>query len=390
MDRLRVRTYNVRFGDAVLVTIPDRQPRGRTTERHVLIDVGNVLSGAGGDDEVFRPILEDVLEETGGRPVDLYVMTHEHMDHCQGLLAGSRVGLEVKAQHAWLTASAAGDYYERFGEARKRFELATRFFDGIERQLAAAPRGLRDAFAARMLNNNHRRTADCVRYLREKVAPEGRVHFVYRGCPLAGTHPFREARFEIWAPEEDTSDYYGRFRPMALGFVDGVAQEALGRRVRPTPPPGVDAAAFENLLERRERGAFDNLFEIDRARNNTSVVFTIEWRGWRLCFAGDAETRSWRTMAKHRVFRPVHVLKVSHHGSHNGTPDEDVLEALLPAQTAAREPRFAVVSTCTGTYPGVPHGPTTDRLRERCEVLTTEGLADGDAWDVMLWDGDAR
>jgi len=27
MDTLRVRAYNVRFGDAILVTVPDRDPR---------------------------------------------------------------------------------------------------------------------------------------------------------------------------------------------------------------------------------------------------------------------------------------------------------------------------------------------------------------------------
>ena len=42
-DKLRVRLYNIRFGDAVLVTVPDNG-----TTRHILIDVGNVLVGEGG------------------------------------------------------------------------------------------------------------------------------------------------------------------------------------------------------------------------------------------------------------------------------------------------------------------------------------------------------
>ena len=51
MDTLRVRAYNVRFGDAILVTVPDRDPAtDKTTTRHILIDVGNVLSKEGGDD----------------------------------------------------------------------------------------------------------------------------------------------------------------------------------------------------------------------------------------------------------------------------------------------------------------------------------------------------
>ena len=56
MDTLRVRAYNVRFGDALLVTVPDRDPAtGTTTTRNILIDVGNVLNKEGGDGVHFAP-----------------------------------------------------------------------------------------------------------------------------------------------------------------------------------------------------------------------------------------------------------------------------------------------------------------------------------------------
>ena len=87
---LRVRVYNVRFGDAILVTVPDRDPKTKkTTTRRILIDVGNAPkvagTGEGGDDAVFEPVLADILGELDGQPLDLYVMTHEHLDHVQGL-----------------------------------------------------------------------------------------------------------------------------------------------------------------------------------------------------------------------------------------------------------------------------------------------------------------
>lgn len=383
MDTLRIRVYNVRFGDAILVTVPDRGRNRRVMKRHLLIDVGNVLSGHGGGDEVFLPVLKDILEVTGGQPVDLYVMTHEHMDHVQGLLAGSRLGVDVKADYAWLTASAAEDYYDTHPEARRKLQLAMRFYDAIERRLAAAPEAERAAMMARMLNNNYRRTADCVAHLRN-IAPAGRVHYVHREYPLANAHPFQEARFEIWAPEEDTASYYGRFQPMTFGFRDGAGGARDGNSASPEPPHGVDVGAFYNLLERREAGVFDNLLAIDKARNNSSVVFLLEWRGWRLLFSGDAELRSWSTMQKHGVLAPVHVLKVSHHGSHNGTPSGEMLDAILPPEPPDGEDRFAIISTCRDTYSGVPHEPTTSELTRRCDVLTTEGMVDGEWWDLEL------
>jgi beta-lactamase superfamily II metal-dependent hydrolase len=115
MDRIRVRAYNVLFGDALLVTVPDRDPAsGATTVRHILIDVGNALTGKPGKDTVFEPVVTDILKELDGAPLDLYVMTHEHMDHVQGLpyvakkvLGEDELRQKLQVSHAWFTASAA-------------------------------------------------------------------------------------------------------------------------------------------------------------------------------------------------------------------------------------------------------------------------------------------
>ena len=94
VSRLTVTAYNVRFGDALLISVPERCDGGELV-RHVLIDVGNVLAGPGSDDAVYRTVVQDILDRIDGKPVDLYVMTHEHLDHVQGLLAAQKLGLSV-------------------------------------------------------------------------------------------------------------------------------------------------------------------------------------------------------------------------------------------------------------------------------------------------------
>ncbi len=386
IDALRVRAYNVRFGDALLVSVPDRDAGGATTVRHVLIDVGNVLVGSGGEDEVFAPVLADVLAELDGEPLDLYVMTHEHMDHVQGLLwAKQKKGIELRARHAWLTASAAPDYYDRFAEARKKRLAMEDEYRRIALFLSAAAREPEPVVRALLLNNNPRSTADCIEHLR---GVGEQTTYVFRGVDLAGKHPFAEARFEIWGPEEDTAVYYGAFRPLALGFAaaggggasaDGGAGAAPPRVVTPLPPPGVDGEAFYNLVERRRSGVFDNLLAIDKAANNSSVVFRLEWRGWRLLFPGDAEERSWQEMGKRGLLGPVHFLKVGHHGSHNGTPTAELLERILPLQAPDARPRSALVSTHDHTYSGVPHAETLAEIAERCGGPVVRIGEDGDA-----------
>jgi beta-lactamase superfamily II metal-dependent hydrolase len=150
-------------------------------------------------------------------------------------------------------------------------------------------------------------------------------------------------------------------------------------------PAGVDRQAFQRLLENWSSGISSNVLAIDRAANNTSVVLILEWRGWRLLFAGDAELKSWRFMAREDVLEAVHFLKVGHHGSHNATPPDPILERILPLNKPNDRERVALVSTCTETYSGVPHGPTLERLEARCDrVVRTNTVAAGDSVHVSL------
>jgi glyoxylase-like metal-dependent hydrolase (beta-lactamase superfamily II) len=118
MTALTVVAYNVLFGDAILICIPDRNGR-KTVMRHVLIDVGNVLGAPDSNAGVFRSIIADINRRLDGRPIDLYVMTHEHMDHVQGLLCAHSDGqLLPGIDYAWLTASASKNYYQQFRRLR--------------------------------------------------------------------------------------------------------------------------------------------------------------------------------------------------------------------------------------------------------------------------------
>lgn len=382
MATLRVRVYNVRFGDAVLVTIPDRRG-SKTTTRHILIDVGNVLRGDGGEDAVFGPIVEDIRSVVGGKPLDLYIMTHEHLDHVQGLFYGSsRLGLELDVERAWLTASAEPNYYATHPAARRKKLEATDAYRQAGRFLAAEPVA-EEALRPLLVNNDPNRTGQCVAYLRELASTKPPT-YVHRETDLAGTHPFREAKLKLWAPEEDTSIYYGSFQPVAFRARPGVDGGNARSLVVPAPPRGVDTGAFYGLVESRQRGVFDNLLAIDRAANNSSIVLALEWRGYRLLFPGDAEHRSWNEMDKRGLLEPVHFLKVAHHGSWNGTPTGELLDKLLPVPPQDERPRYAAISTCQNTYNNVPDAETRERLEERCIVTSVEDSPNDLYFDVSF------
>ncbi|WP_319797415.1 hypothetical protein [Nitrobacter sp.] len=374
MAELRIRIYNVIFGDAILLTIPESD--GRTVT--MLIDFGNALL-KGGDDDALRAVGENLKRELGNDPLDLYIMTHEHMDHVQGPLLISKK-FRIKAREVWMTASSAPDYYERFANARKKRLAALDAYDSIAAFAArtAAP----ERFQMLLALNNPRASRDCVDFI--AAIGEKPAHYVHREAAIDGHHPFVETGIRLLAPEEDTSVYYGRLRPRTLG----VSPNAGGSVETPSdpvvPPAGVAAGDFFDLIEFRATGMSANLRTIDKAANNSSVAIELEWRGWRLLFPGDAEEKSWEIMDRENLLRPVHFLKISHHGSRNGSPLHQI-DKVFPAQPHDGRHRVCVVSTSVGAYPGVPDEESLALLRSRStEFHDTRDLAHGKWHDVVF------
>jgi beta-lactamase superfamily II metal-dependent hydrolase len=387
VSTLTVRAYNVGFGDAILVTIPDRNPRTkRETMRSILIDVGTKKGAGGPSLDDLETVIQDIRRVAPRGAIDLYVMTHEHYDHVAGLFhAKDTWGLDVPFDYAWITASSDPGYHKRHPDYKKLREFANAYGDALERTLSLSQDPRDAAFREFLASRESQKTESCVRYLRQRAAKK--TTYVHRESSIrpGKHHPFQEARLAVLAPERDTGCYFDRLN--LLPFVGAsteppVTGSAIGR-TRPEPPPGVDRHAFTRLLDSWHEGAFDAVLAIDKAENNTSIVFTLEWRGWRLLFTGDAEQESWRIMHRRGLLKPSHFLKVSHHGSETGAPPDDALEAILPTRPPDRRSRRAVVSTYSKTslYPGVPNREALNELRQRCgrkALLSTEDVPPGE------------
>jgi beta-lactamase superfamily II metal-dependent hydrolase len=88
-DSVKIRMYNVGFGDAFMLTFPG-QPR----PRRVLIDCGSHSFGPGPRPmkDVVKKIIADATDDDGVSRIDVVVGTHRHQDHVSGF-----------AQKAWST-----------------------------------------------------------------------------------------------------------------------------------------------------------------------------------------------------------------------------------------------------------------------------------------------
>ena len=380
--KIRIRSYNVGFGDCFLVTIPDGAKK-----RHMLVDFGNA-PGKGGSNKNFAKFAQNVRDETGGH-LDLIVMTHEHLDHMEGFRSQKKIFDAMTVDYVWMSAPSKPGYYKKFPKSapqKKLRALAQTYADA----LAARKVQLAPSFEALMLNNLN--NVERVEYLRG--LPRKKVLYLRRGNSVR-RKPFSDAvKITILAPEKDMSVYYGRshdhtFTSMAKTLTaSSSAQNGGGdwfdfpkvRRV--DAPLNLSSGDWTRLHESVQAGGAAAIRQIDKAANNTSLVFLIEAHGKRLLFTGDAELESWDVIEKKaaRHLKPVDFLKVSHHGSHNGTKLK-LLDKLLPV--ARKSKATVLVSTKSkiyGTTNPVPDASLLKELRKRCKKLVST-----DKLRVKLW-----
>jgi len=379
---IEIRAYIVGFGDCILLKLPD----GDQT-RHVLIDFGRAPNDAASL-ERFPAIANDIAKRCSGH-LDLVVVTHEHLDHLEGFYRHRAIFDQRQVDQVWMGLPSRPDYYTKYRAARpqkKLQEAVARFALTAARQRVV----LHPSFRSLLENNLANR--DRIDYLR-RLGKKPAVYLARGKVGVAASRFSRNIKIHVLAPEEDTSVYYGntgssRARVAALSVTHGLSAspaadesfawdfKSVARAVEGAQE-GFSASDFERLRRAiREDGVAAARF-IDRAQNNTSLCLLIEVAGKRLLLPGDAELESWDMMRKHcrAHLKPVDFLKVSHHGSHNGTP-MDLLDQLLPVKRASKAK--VLVSTkrnVYGTKLPVPDTGVLQELGRRCsELLTTDGI----------------
>jgi hypothetical protein len=386
---IEIRAYVVGFGDCILLTLPDG---GET--RHVLVDFGRAPNDAESL-ERFPAIAKDIERRCNGH-LDLVVVTHEHLDHLEGFYRERSVFDRIEVEQVWMSLPSHPDYYRDYPKAKvhKRLRDAVSRFAGD-----ATRRGLSLHPAFRSLLENNLSNVDRVNYLRQ--LGKRPVAYLARGKGLRTKKPFREIRVHVLAPEADASVYYAAnagARALSAAFADTPSpgerssQEGLSWRFPSVPRAtgsdvaGLSGSDYERLRRTiREEGVAAARF-IDKAQNNTSLCLLLEVKGKRLLLPGDAELESWDVMRRKcsAQLGPVDFLKVSHHGSHNGTP-VDLLDTLLPTRRKAQAQ--VLVSTkrnVYGTQNPVPDAELLRELRRRCRTLLTTDGRTGTHLDITL------
>jgi hypothetical protein len=406
-NRLRMRMYQVGFGDSFLLSFeyPRPLPDGRI-ERHLLVDFGS--SRSPGKSDPLPAAAELIAQHTGGK-LDVLVCTHRHKDHLSGfgkaetadVIEGLKPTLVVRP---WTDDPAAADDATGpalAGESSHRFALglaqAQTFANALSEAVLADGRRRSELHELALMQLANQAAHDRL----EKWAKAGQAAYVFYGSdsqidefvPGITVRVLGPPTVEQWPEvtgqkENDPNEYWLSQNRLLSGALAAGGLERTAERVLANGSP-IDPGPIRWLVEKMRDQHAASLLRIvrtvDDALNNTSVVLLIDAGDKRLLLSGDAQIENWNYSLKNapeheetqKLLKEVDLYKVGHHGSRNATPK--TLFNLWGADPDPQRPIVALMSTLSGVHgktdiTRVPSATLVTALGGRTTLHTTDGL----------------
>lgn len=407
---IRLRTYQVGFGDCFLLTF-----RYLTDNRHVLIDFGSTGIPKNRTPGLMMQVAKDIEKECGGL-LHAVVATHRHRDHISGFATsekGTAPGDVIASCSPWVVVQpwtedpiADPKGVALPADGRKAFVSALASMHAVS-AAAFAEAGKLNARAAisrdtfrelSFLGEDNLTNESAVRNLMKMGRRQVYVHYGTESglediLPGVKTTvlgpPSLDQSEEIRGMRSRDAAEYWHLQAMAgahsarAGSGAPVFPRAKQFSVSSTPPP----LRWFTKRMRRVRGEqlLSLVRALDKVMNNTSLILLFEAGGKKLLFPGDAQIENWSYalgIAKvRRALASTNVYKVGHHGSLNATPK--TLWSLFKHRSPDESPTRlqTVVSTMPGKHgkaandTEVPRRPLLDALEAESNFFTTQSIS---------------
>ncbi|WP_299615565.1 hypothetical protein [uncultured Tateyamaria sp.] len=375
-DKVTIRMYRMGFGDCFLLSIPHEDGA-----RRVLIDCGSIKKDPKlnkSTSEISKQVIKDIRDDEGKARIDILIASHRHKDHVAGF--SDPVWDDVEVGEVWLPWTESDADPDALALRSLQDSVATRLnaILGARGKLGLAE------LAANALSN-----AEAMERLKTGFKTRDRRKPRYIGAedtdPQAMTTPHLPGVVvHVLGPPRDVA-VISRDLPhddeelfLRLGVGNETGSEAERNLLQPFGREWVDDVAqildpnHIDLLEKAISMDAENLLSaIEDSLNNTSIVLVFEIAGRFLLFPGDAQWGPWQQIMANdeatKLLRKVSFYKVSHHASHNGTPQKFVLDLVGKDTT---DPLVAYVPvTPHGGYRDIPRPPLMEALSHRFDRL---------------------
>ena len=386
MNTVRIRMYRLGMGDCFLLSFP-----GESRPSHVLIDCG-IMNGTDDAASRLKQAADSIVETTGGH-LDVLVITQQHWDHVAGFVEAEKIFNNLSIGEVWL-AWTEDPTDVVAAKIRERSERAVSALDTAAEKVVAAD----DDDAANRIHGlvsqfGNLDLVDGAAYQAMewvKRRSNARVRYFQPNCDPVIVPGAQNVRVYVLGPPRETKSVQssnansGSGQVYGLANLDGAdlgflsaAESLAGNTAADRQPfnewfrvsdvegrhndwlganygfePGDDLEW--RRIETDWLGASNQLaLQLDSHTNNTSLALAFELSpsGRVLLFPGDAQFDNWQSWsscvwqigkgddrrnvtAADLLARTV-LYKVSHHGSHSGTPRKQGLEFLTSHELVA-------------------------------------------------------
>ncbi|MEA2206064.1 MAG: hypothetical protein QOE77_2840 [Blastocatellia bacterium] len=371
---VRIRMYNVGFGDAFLVLIP-----ANGKQRRILFDCGSIQAATDVPmASIVDRIIEDVTDEDGVPRIDVVVATHRHKDHISGFGNAKWNGVEVKEVWMPWTEDPTDAEGRKIRDLQSSLALAlntslTKPAVGLSAaELEARRRSLEVVANALMLTNEKEMKTLHSGFNGD---PERRFLPTKTDSRLLKTDVLPGVKVHVLGPSRERDIIRDMDPPKGESFLRLRASIDLDTSLPPAPFSAEfchnDYAGTGTFLPTdrdgiKRAGSLTELaiaVALDKAVNGTSLMLVLEVAGTFFLFPGDAQWGTWNAAMQdpewRQILKSVAFYKIGHHGSHNATP-KDFVDEMLPDGVCA------MASTLTrNVWPDIPRIPLLDRLAEK-------------------------
>jgi hypothetical protein len=411
---VRVRNYNVGFGDCFLLTFT----YAKRDPHHILIDFGSTKSSSFGPASLL-PIAEKIKEDSGGK-LHMVVATHRHTDHISGF--GGKPGRVIASLDPELVVQPWTEDPElepdarapaAAGDGRLRAQALVSQLSDMQRLAATMVAELPKLEASAVVPKT---VTEQVRFLGEtNITNESAVRnlmtmgkrapvYASFGKKLPTARLLPGIEIDVLGPPTlrqsaeiakqrsvDPTEFW-----QLVGMKSGGGRGRGGGSPRPVFPNAPIARRPPQearwLIPQVDRMRAEEMLAIvrilDSVLNNTSLILLFRVGQTNLLFPGDAQIENWNyalfTAPNRKEIRKqlarARFYKVGHHGSLNATPKTlwNGFQRRSPTETPKR--LVTMVSTLKGKHGSeargteVPRKPLITALKQMSDFHDTELL----------------